>query len=487
MGETKSIMLKGMFWITIDKYSGLVLSILVSMVLARLLSPAEFGIIALASVLLTFIGLLSNMGLGPAIIQERNLTQKEINSIFTFTIIVGLLLATLYFCLSWPIASFYNNPQLVPVCQLLSVSFFIGVINNVPCTLMVKNQRFKEMAICSVSMNVITGPIAIFAAYKGLGVYSLMIAPFLNSLISLFYYRRFYPCSVDFHMSMTPIKRMASFSLYQMGFELVNYFSRNLDKLIIGRWISIKDLGYYDKSYRLMQQPQNNITSVLNPVLQPNFAKYQDNMDMMATQYLKVISVMASISFPLGITLCLCGPEIIRLMYGPQWESAIPCFQILCLSLPCAMLTSTTGSIFQASNATKYHFYIGVVNTVCLSLSFIVAAYYFRTIEAVALAWTIFIGLFGLVISFTGMFHFVFKKSVFLLFQRLLKPFGNLVLLLIVLGQLNIYLELSLIPSLVIKFLSAIFLTGIYMQLTDEFDIVKILKNRLLTMHKKQK
>ncbi len=476
MDNTKSKMLKGMFWITIDKYSGLALSILISMVLARLLTPDEFGLVTLASVLLTFIGLLSNMGLSPAIIQEQNLTQKDINSLFTFTIIVGLILSCLYFCLSWPIARFYNNDQLVPVCQLLSISFFLGVINNVPGSLMTKNQRFKEMAICSLSMNVITGPIAILAAYKGLGVYSLMIAPFLNSVILLFYYRRFYPCNIDLHMSIAPIKRLASFSLYQLAFELVNYFSRNLDKLIIGRWMSIRDLGYYDKSYRLMQQPQNNITAVLNPVLQPNFAQYQNDMDMMAKQYLKVISAMAAISFPIGITLCMCGPEIIRFMYGPQWEPAISCFQILCLSLPCAMLSSTTGSIYQASNATKCLFYVGCVNSSGVVLCFLIASFYFRTIEAVALAWTTY-SVIGMLFTFTIMFHFVLKSNLFFFIKSLLRPIGNFILIAIILYLLNKNVELPLVPFLTLKLSSAMAITMTYMQLTREIDIISRIKS----------
>lgn len=476
MSSTKSKMLKGILWITIDKYSGLALGIVVSMVLARILSPDEFGLIALASVLLAFIGLLSNMGLGPAIIQKQDLTQKDINSVFTFTIIVGTLLSAVYFFLSWPIARFYNNAQLVPVCQLLSVSFFFGVINNVPKNLMVKNQRFKEMAVGSIAMNIFTGPIAIFAAYKGLGVYSLMIAPFLNSVILLFYYRRFYPCSIDLHMSMAPIKRMASFSIYQMLFEIVNYFSRNLDKLIIGRWMSIKDLGYYDKSYHLMQLPQNNITSVLTPVLQPNFTQYQNDMKMMAKQYLRVISVMASISFPLGITLCLCGPEIIRLMYGPQWEPAIPCFQILCLSLPCAMLSSTTGSIYQASNATKYLFYVGLVNSTGMVISFIIASYFFRTIEAVALAWTVF-GVFGMLFTYSIMFHFVLKSSPLLVIRTLFKPIGNAIILFAILFLINKYFHFNLIPSLLIKGSVAIIITFAYIQLVTGVDIIAIIKH----------
>lgn len=481
MGSTKRTMLKGMFWITIDKYSGLALSVVISMVLARLLTPDEFGLVALASVLITFISLLSNMGLGPAIIQEQNLTQKDIDSLFTFTIIVGLLLAGVYFLLSWPIARFYNNPKLIPVCQLLSVSFFFGVINNVPGSLMTKHQRFREMAVCSILMNVVTGPIAILAAYNGFGVYSLMIAPFLNSVILLFYYRRFYPCNIDLHMSLAPIKRMASFSLYQMSFELVNYFSRNLDKLIIGRWMSIRDLGYYDKSYRLMQQPQNNITSVLTPVLQPNFAKYQDDLEMMAKQYLKVISFMAAISFPLGVTLCMCGPEIICLMYGPQWEPAIPCFQILCLSLPCAMLSSTTGSIYQASNATKYLFKVGCVNSSGVVICFLIASYYFRTIEAVALAWTVY-SVIGMFFTYSIMFHYVLKANILSFVKTVIKPFGNCIIIALILFFLEIYIDIPLLPTFILKLLIAIIVTLIYMQITGEFNVISksmILANRI--------
>ena len=481
MSSTKSKMLKGMFWITIDKYSGLLLSILVSMILARLLSPAEFGLLALASVILSFIGIISGMGLGPAIIQEKDLQQKDINSVFTFSVIVGFLLSFLFFCLSWPIASFYENKQLVPVCQLLALNFFLGVINGIPSTLMVKNQRFKEMAICSFSLNLLAAPISIFAAYKGLGVYSLMIAPFISSILGIIYVRHFYKCNIDFHMSMAPIKRMASFSLYQLAFELVNYFFRNLDKLIIGRWMSIRDLGYYDKSYRLMQQPQNNITAVLNPVLQPNFAQYQNDMSMMATQYLKVISVMAAISFPLGITLCMCGPEIIRFMYGPQWELAIPCFQILCLSLPCAMLTSTTGSIFQASNATKCLFFVGCVNSAAVVIGFLIASYYFRTIEAVALAFTLY-SVIGLLFTFSVMFHHVLKSNILVFLRTLIKPLGNCIIVASILYLLNCYVEIPLIPSLILKLSSAMVVTLAYMQITGVFDVIskgKALINRL--------
>lgn len=156
----------------------------------------------------------------------------------------------------------------------------------------------------------------------------------------------------------------------------------------------------------------------------------------MMARCLGVISVMASISFPLGITLCLCGPEIIRLMYGPQWIPAIPCFQILCLSLPCAMLSSTTGSIYQASNATKYLFYVGLVNSIGMVISFIIASFYYRTIEAVALAWTAF-GVFGMLFTYSIMFHFVLKSSPILVIRALIKPIGNAIILWTLISEMN--------------------------------------------------
>ena len=467
-----------MLWITLDKYSGIFLSIIVSMALARLLSPSEFGLVALVSVLLSFISILSGMGLGPAIIQAKHLEQNDINSLFTFSIVIGLLLSFLFFCLSWPIASYYGNYQLKPVCQLAALNFFLGIVNSVPSTLMTKHQRFKEMAICSFAMNLMAGPISIIAAYNGWGVYSLMIAPFLNAFVLFFYNRRFYPCNIDFKMSLSPVKRLASFSVYQMLFEIVNYFSRNLDKLIIGRWMSIADLGYYDKAYRLMQQPQNNITSVLTPVLQPNFRQYQDDLKMMSSQYLKVISLLATISFPLGVTLCFCGTEIIHIMYGSQWGTAIPCFQILCLSLPCAMLSSTTGSIYQASNATKHLFFVGLINSSGMIICFIIASYYFRTIEAIALAWTLF-SVVGMLFTFFVMFNFVFKTNPMRVYTSLLKPVGNGIILALALGLLHHSTSLSSLASLSLKLTTAAFCTLIYMQLTGSLNVILQIKEGL--------
>ena len=458
-------------WVAIEKYSVTGINLVVTMVLARLLAPSDFGVITLASVFLAFISMLSEMGLGPAIIQQQKMTQKDIDSIFTFTILVGAFFSLVYFALSWSIADFYHNAKLVPICQLLALNFLMGAINSLPETLMVKDQRFKEIAIRSFSLAVITGPLSVIAAYNGMGVYSLMIAPFVYSFGALFYNRRFYPCQIDFRFSMKPIRRMAFFSIYQFLFQFVNYFSRNLDKLIIGRSISMTALGYYDKSYRLVQMPHNNITSILVSVLQPNFAQYQNDKAIMSEKYLKVISLVAAISFPLGVTMCLCGPEIILLLFGTKWEASIPCFQILALSIPFTMVNSTTGAIYQASNATKYLFYAGSVNSGVMVVAFIITAFWGRSIEALALAWTL-ISIWGFGFTFTIMYRIVFRSSVCRVFRVIVKPFLNGILLFPVLWLVSFSCSLPVFATALVKLTVASIVTLAYIQLSGEIEFI---------------
>ena len=132
----KSKLVIGVFWSAIEKYSSTAVALIVSAVLARLVSPEEFGIVSLASVMIAFFSIFTSMGIVPAIIQRNDLTSKNLDSIFTYTIILGTIVALLFFSCSWFIASFYNNVKLIYVCQLLSLNLFLSSINLVPNALM---------------------------------------------------------------------------------------------------------------------------------------------------------------------------------------------------------------------------------------------------------------------------------------------------------------------------------------------------------------
>ena len=180
MSQIRRDLIRGVFWSAIEKYSIFLVNLIVSMVLARLLNPEEFGVVAIATVIILFLSIFSTMGIGPAIIQRRDLDQEDYDNIFTFSAMMGVFLAILFFVLSWPIASFYGNSLLIPICQLLSINVLFSSLNMVPAALMAKHKRFKEMARWTFCIQVVVGFLAVFAAYCEKGVFSLLISPIIN-------------------------------------------------------------------------------------------------------------------------------------------------------------------------------------------------------------------------------------------------------------------------------------------------------------------
>lgn len=387
MPSIKKELFNGVFWIAIAKYAGIVISLGVTAILARNISPAAFGTIAVATVIMTFLDIFVDIGIGPAIVQFKNLSERQINSLFMVGCYVGLFLTLLLFLLASPIANFYKDPNLVNICRLLSVCLLFKSLNIVPNGLMMKNKRFRTVAIRNFVFHVICGSLAAFAALQGWGVYALIITPILSSIgvwIVNFYN---YPQKLLFNIDFSAIKEVWTYSSYQLLFYISNYFSRNLDKLIVGKYLSISDLGYYDKSYRLMLLPVQNITFVISPVLHPVLSTLQDDKIGLEDKNRKLSVFMANISFPIGIILYFCAKEIIDIIFGPNWEPSIPVFQILALSLPLQMILSTSGSLYQAAGKTKHMFISGLLCSVCTVVGFILATRLFRTLISMAWAW----------------------------------------------------------------------------------------------------
>lgn len=479
MSSIKKELFHGVFWSAVEKYSGLLVSIIVSMVLARILSPQEYGVVAIATVLISFLQMFCTMGIGPAVIQRDDLTQDDLNSIFTFSVSIGLLLSILFFFGSWGIASFYGNDQLIVICQILSIQLFFAAANMVPNALMSRNKRFKEIARRTLTLNIVSGALSVVAAYVGAGVHALLISPVLTAIGIFIWNRLYYKVHFDWHYNLEPIKRIFSFSSYQFLFEFVNYFSRNLDKLIIGKYMSVADLGIYEKSYRLMQLPLQNLTGVINPVLQPVLRELQDDKEDLSRKYAKIVKFVATISFPLGVTLSCMATECIRFFYGGKWDFAIPVFSILALSLPLQMILSTSGAIYMVCNNTKMQFWLGIRNTVTTVIGFFIAAIFFGTIESMAWAWTITLVL-NFFLTYFLMCRYVLFASFSLILKQLIHPSANAMLLYIVFYFLNFYCHFDHLSfGLIVKGVISFGISLTYIQFARQYNIISFAKTRL--------
>lgn len=466
----------GVFYTALAKYSGIIVSLVVAGILARLLSPDDFGIVAIATVIIAFFGIFTDMGLSPAIIQHKDLSTKELSDIFSFTIWTGILLSILFFVASWPIGHYYDSVILRQLCQFLSINLFFASANIVPNALFYKNKEFRFLAIRSLSIQFLGGTAAIIAAFMGAGLYALIINPILSSILLFIISIRYYPQQLKWTLGWTTIKRIFSYSAYQFLFNMINYFSRNLDKLLIGKYMSLAQLGYYEKSYRLMMLPLQNITQVITPVMHPVLSDYQSDKEKLASSYERIIRLLAFIGFPLSVFLFFTAKEITLIVFGNQWLASVPVFKVLALSVGTQIVLSSSGSIFQAAGDTKSLFICGLFSSILNVSAMLVGIFVFQTL--VAVAWAIVIAFsINFIQCYYQMYVVTFHRKAQYLLRELISPFVlSLIIASLLVPVYYLTNSSNIFLSLIVKGIIFMTILGTYIQLTNEYNILLKLK-----------
>lgn len=479
MSSTKKELLSGIFYTAIAKYSGIIISLIISGILARLITPDEFGIVAIATVIISFFSIFSDLGIAPAIIQNKELSKEDINYIFSFTLWSGCILSSLFFLSSWPISWFYKQDSIRIICQILTLNLFFASINIVPNALLYKEKEFKFIAIRSFIIQIIGGTISITAALLGAGLYALIINPILSSILIFIISFKKKPQKIHLTWGLSALKKIFSFSAYQFMFNVINYFSRNIDKLLIGKYINMSTLGYYEKSYRLMMLPLQNITHVISPVMHPIFSNFQNDLQKLSSSYEKIIHFLAFLGFPLSTLLFFSSQEIILIIFGEQWLPSIPVFKILSISVGIQIILSTSGSIFQASNDTKSLFICGLVSTLFNITGIILGVFFYKTLEAIAYCICLTFSI-NFILCYWWMYKITFKKSMRNFWKQFLSPMLLTSILIATLFSISLFdNQLPPIISLSIKSISCIFISFIYIQTSKEYDIIYLIKSKI--------
>lgn len=475
MPSIKEEMLKGVMWSAIGKYSGVIVQLIITAVLARLITPEEFGVVAIATVLIAFLTIFSDLGLGAAIIQRQDFGKKEYDSIYSFSIYLGIFLSVVLFLSSSLIATFYDSLPLKIICQILSITLFFGSINMVPNAIISKQKRFKFIAQRTLFFQVCGGILAIIAAFCGWGCYALLIPILLSSIGNFFVNYRQYPLHFNVVLDISPIKSVFSYSSFLLIFNVMNYFTRNLDKLIIGRFFSMQSLGYYDKSYHLMMLPLQQITHVITPVMHPVLTSLQNNYPQMARDYAKILKLLATIGFPLGVFLYFSATNLITLVYGEQWLPAVPVFKILTLSVPFQMLIATTGGIFQASGRTDWLFYVGGFHSCITIFGFLIAAFIFDSIKAMSWAFVITMNL-QTVLAIWIIYKLVLKQTLKPVLSNMLVPIVSGVLIALSLYVLDMFVE-NIFLGLILQIIVTLFIFCMIVQKSRQYNIVNFIQS----------
>lgn len=474
----KDEIISGTAYTAIAKYLSLFISLGVSAILSRLLTPEDYGVIAIAMVIIGFITLLTSNGLGVAIIQNKTLSKTDINHIFTFTIYLSII-SSILFCIASPlISNIYSDNQLLTICLLLSINIFFSLLNIVPNALLFKDKKFKYLAVRTIIVQVVLGIISVFAALSGAGIYALLINPIIGSILLFAISYANYKIPFKLQFEFEPIKRILPYSIYQIGFNISNYFYRNIDKLLIGRYMGLNPLGYYEKSYRLMMMPLENISNVINPVLHPILCEHQNDFGFIFDKYKKCIRYFAYIGFLLSAVSFFCARDAIIIVFGPQWEESVSVFRIFSLSIGIQLVQSAVGSVFQSTGHVKQLFFAGIYALVCVIIA-IIAGIYSKNLNVLS----------GYVVmSFYVIFfiyHYfliikVMKESMLDFLSVLIRPIISAVILGVILGITSyLYhsgiLWIDLIVKCSISFLSIMIMqqTGLIQDIPSLYAILK--------------
>ncbi|WP_414838656.1 lipopolysaccharide biosynthesis protein [Carnobacterium sp. TMP28] len=461
---------KGVLYSAIGKYSNVIVQLLVQAILSRLLTPKEYGVVAVVNVFLVFFQLLADFGIGPAIIQNKQLTKKEINSIFVFSCYLAIVLGLVFMALGYPISLFYKDAIYIPISLVLGVCVFFYGILVVPQNMLLREKNFMAVNIVTVVANVLSGVVSIVLAFAGFSYYSLIISNTLKAafLFFVFYFKT--KLTVSFRLDLNPIKKIFSFSKNQFIFNFINYFSGNLDKILIGRFFSTSSLAYYDKSYQLSLYPNQILTNVIYPVIQPIMSDYETRMDKIKQVYLLLTRFLGTIGLSLSIFLFFSAKEIILFLFGGQWGGSVATFQILAFSVWIQLILTITGAIFQSANRTDLLLVSGVL-TAITNITAMVVGIYSGKIETVALLLVIAFTLNFLQTNYLLMYK-LFDSTYLEFFKILIKP------ALMAGFQAVGFLLLPTLPfsnfiNLVIKSLIFILIFGVGLIVTGEMKAIK--------------
>lgn len=435
-----------------SRYLYIILAVVVNAILARIISPEDFGIMAIVTVFSTFFSTLSDFGLSTAIIQNKSLNRREIEDVFSFSLYISLILAIIMIAISYPISIFYNEIRLIKIGQLLSISLFFNSLSAVPNGLLCREKRFLEMSIRNVTVYISCAIIAIILALNGAGIYSLVAQTILIAIVTFIWNCVISKIILHIKFRLGSIKKIAGYSGFQYAFSMLNYFSRNLDNLLIGKYIGTVPLAYYSKAYGLMLYPVNNITGVITPVLHPILSDHQNNKEYIYIQYIKIIKIISLISIYIEVICFFNSSEIVNIVLGQTWAESSVCFKILSIAIMTQMITATTGAIFQSLGETRLLFIVGFINVAITVVGISLGIVFGRTITIVAM----FVSgsyLFHFFISFFVMMHFGFFKS-FLAFLSELKKEILILVMIFIFGIL--FINKLHFQTVIISFLAKI-------------------------------
>lgn len=329
----KSKATKGIIWSSIERFSTQGIQFFIMIIMARLLTPKDYGLIGMVAIFLAVSQSLIDSGFSQALIRKRNRTEIDNSTVFYFNIIVSSILYIILYIVAPFVAEFYNQPELTNVMRVICLGVILNSLAVVQRALLTVKIDFRTQAKASLSAAIFSGCLGILLAYKNFGVWALVIQQLVNlfsNTLLLWILSSWRPKTV---FSWHSFKELFTFGSKLLISGLIDTLYRNIYPIVIGKLFNASNLGYYTRAHQFSEFPSSNITGVIQRVTYPVLCGIQDDMKRLETIYRKFLKLSAFIIFPLMIGLSAIARPFVNIILGIQWAFCGELLQILCFSM----------------------------------------------------------------------------------------------------------------------------------------------------------
>ena len=388
-GPLRQRVARGVTWTLIDSWGAQLLGLVIFAILANLLLPEDFGLVALAAVFVAFAQLLVDQGLGDALIQRPRVTRSEMDTAFWVAVVTGVLLTVIGIIAAWPIAAVLGEPRLVPIIQTLSLSFVLAALNSIQIALLRREMRFRSLAVRRIVAVGGGGAVGVAIAVVDPSPWALVGQQLASAAISVLTLWTVSPWRPGFQISRADFRSLFSFGMHVVAGDVLVFLSRNVDRLLIGAFLGPVWLGFYAVGYRVLDTTQQLLASFARRLGYPVFARLQTDVTRLRAAYARVSRATSVLILPGYIGLALVAPEAIVVLFGARWAESGLVAAVLFLIGPALTIQLFSGAVLNAVGHPEITFRIRLVTTVVNVVGFFIAVLVFADIVAVAVAYVV--------------------------------------------------------------------------------------------------
>lgn len=323
--------LSNVAWRFAEQISSYSVTFIVSIIIARILAPEDYGSIAIIMVFITLANIFVQNGFSAALIQKKNADNLDFSSIFYFILAFSIVLYAILFVISPYVASYYNSDVLCPALRVLGLRLIIGTVNTVQQAVIAKRMIFRKNFFSTLGGNVVSGILGLVAAYEGLGLWALIIQNLSHLIVTtiiLWYTVKWRPILA---FSWKRLKGLLNFGWKLMASALAGAIYDDLRTLIIGKVYSKSDLAYYSRGQQFPQLIMNNVNNAVSSVTFPVLSEKQDNKDDLANSNRRLIQIMSGVISPLLVGLAIVAEPLVHIILTDKWLSCVPFLRVCCI------------------------------------------------------------------------------------------------------------------------------------------------------------